>query len=422
MNICKLAGIVLLSSFLVFSCGSSKKIQKKPPLKMHDLTLAKGVDKQAFKALPIDPTTSFSSEDREVVAFMNFENLSGKNKIRYDWHDPDGNLYVSSGSFPLKTASGYYIKKTSAWHRLVLKGDDAAELPGTWAVKVYVNNDLASSKTFTLTAKEKAAPVSSENMFKPFPKDWGLIIGIQNYAHLPDVKYAKKDALIMKDYFMKILRVPEENIITLIDSDATQARMRGYLENYIPANVSKDTTLYVYFAGHGAPDLKSGDPYLVPYDGDTLFIEQTGYKLRKFYKDLESLNINQAYVFLDSCFSGTASRAADMLLQNTRPALLNVKDVQFATDKVISFAASSKGQTSNAYPEKEQGLFTYYLLKALKGDADTDDDQWISIKEVYDYVRKHVNRVSRRLGSEQNPNIMPPVEMIKDSAIGRVTE
>jgi len=422
MHCLKTIFILIICSFLLLSCGSTKTIQKRPPIKIHSLTLSKGIEKRATIVLPKKATASFSTEDKEVVALMQLENISGDYRIRWDWYDPNGNLYVSSGNFPLKTAVGYYKKETSAWHSLVLKDDDAANLPGTWAVKVYVDNDLVSSKTFDLTSEEKTASVSSEIMFKPFPKDWGLIIGIQDYAHLPDVKYAKKDALIMKDYFMKILRVPEENIITLINSDATKARMRGYLENYIPANVSKDTTLYVYFAGHGAPNLKSGDPYLVPYDGDTLFIEQTGYKLKKFYKDLENLSINQAYVFLDSCFSGSASRAAEMLIQNARPALLNVKDVQFKTDKLVSLSASSRGQTSNAYPEKEHGLFTYYLLKALKGDADIDDDQWISIREVYNYVHAHVNRVSRRLGSEQNPSIMPPLEMIKDSAIGRVTE
>jgi hypothetical protein len=418
----KILCIFLVSSFLVFSCASTKKTYKKPPVKIHDLTLSKGVEKQATTALPKEPATSFSTEDPEVVALMHFENLSGKPKIRWDWHDPNGDLYLSSGNYPLKISEGKYLKEAAAWHSLVLKGDDAANLPGKWEVKVYINDELSDLKPFTLKAEKKVESLSGGVIPKPFPKDWGLIIGIQNYAHLPEVQFAQKDALIMKEYFIRVLRVPEENIIMLIDSDATKGRIQGYLENYIPSNVTRETTLYVYFAGHGAPDLDSGDPYLVPYDGDTLFIEQTAYKLRKFYSDLENLKIRQTYVFLDSCFSGSASRAAEMLTQGTRPALLNVKDVKFTTDTIVSLSASSKGQTSNAYPEKEHGLFTYYLLKALSGEADADDDQWISIKEVYQYVLQKVNQISRRLGSEQNPSILPPLEMIKDSAIGRVIE
>lgn len=60
-----------------------------------------------------------------------------------------------------------------------------------------------------------------------FQKDCGLIIGIQNYDSLPNVKSTRKDALIIKDYFVRILGVPEENIISLIDSEATKARIEG---------------------------------------------------------------------------------------------------------------------------------------------------------------------------------------------------
>ena len=62
---------------------------------------------------------------------------------------------------------------------------------------------------------------------KPFPKDWGLIIGIENYNSLPNVKFTRKDALIIKDYFVRLLGEPEENIISLIDSEATKARIEG---------------------------------------------------------------------------------------------------------------------------------------------------------------------------------------------------
>ena len=67
-----------------------------------------------------------------------------------------------------------------------------------------------------------------QNLFsRPFTKDWGLTIGIENYDSLPNVKFARKDALIIKNYFVRILGVPEENIISLIDSEATRARIEG---------------------------------------------------------------------------------------------------------------------------------------------------------------------------------------------------
>ena len=155
---------------------------------------------------------------------------------------------------------------------------------------------------------------------------WALIIGIENYASIPSVDYAKKDALMVKEYFIKIFGVPEENIITLFDSDATKARLEGFLKNYIPKNVVKDTILYVYFAGHGAPDIEKGDAYLIAYDSDTRFIAQTGYQLASLYEGLDNLQIKRTFVFIDECchissilaFSDEISLALNVLQYSSR--------------------------------------------------------------------------------------------------------
>jgi uncharacterized caspase-like protein len=157
----------------------------------------------------------------------------------------------------------------------------------------------------------------------------------------------------------------------------------------------------------------------VPFDADTRFIEQTGYKLLSFYQDLNKLDLKRVYVFLDSCFSGMASRAAKMLVKGARPALMHVKRVRPPSNSIISLNATSTGQISNAYPEKEHGLFTYYLLRGLKGEADEDHDGWTSMKEMYGYVRNHVTRTSRRMQSEQTPSIVPPSNQWKDIALSR---
>ena len=167
------------------------------------------------------------------------------------------------------------------------------------------------------------------------------------------------------------------------------------------------------------PGIKKGEPYLVPYDADTRFIEQTGYKLISFYQDLNQLDIERVYVFLDSCFSGVASRAAEMLIKGARPALIHVENVQPPTNSIVSFNATSTGEISNAFPEKGHGLFTYYLLRGLKGEADADDNRWTSVKEIYGFVRTHVTRESRRMQSEQTPIIVPPTSKIKDVSLSR---
>lgn len=255
---------------------------------------------------------------------------------------------------------------------------------------------------------------------KPHPQDWALIIGIEDYNRLPSVEYARKDALAVREYFMRVLGVPEANIISLIDTDATKARIEGYIKMYLPINIGKDTTLYIYFSGHGVPDTKKGEPYLVPYDADTRFIEQTGYNLSSFYQDLYKLDLKRVYVFLDACFSGVASRATDMLTKGSRPGLFHVTQVHPPSSSIISFNATSNGQNSYAHPAKGHGLFTYYLLRGLKGEADSDDDGWTTMKELYEYARSQITRETRRMGQVQIPSIFPNIDELPKVVLARV--
>jgi hypothetical protein len=412
--------VVISLPILLLACGATQSAPRKPSVKFVSTTFAKGVQEEGEVAVPQDPTDSFASLDNQVVAHLKFANLSGKCRLRWDWYQPDGNLYLSSGDMPLTVAAGQYVREATAWHSLNIKGDKAAALPGQWTVKVYFNDDLVDTRSFQLESAYQRITLPAGIASKPYPKDWGLIIGIENYANLPKVNYARKDALIIKDYFIKLLGVPEENIIMLVDSDATRARIEGYLKQYIPANVSPETTLYVYFAGHGAPDLDKGNPYLVPFDGDIRFLGNTGYPLKRFYDDIDELKIRRSYVFLDSCFSGLASRAAEMLIKGARPVLMHSKEIQLDHAKIVALSATSAGQVSNSFPKTEHGLFTYYLLRALEGEADSDDDRWLSVKEVYEYVRRHVSRESKKMGHEQTPMITPPTDKLKDIAIGKV--
>jgi hypothetical protein len=405
--------------FLLLSCASQKMVENRPPPKFQGMVLAKDIDDSGALGVPREMTSEFSTDDKEVISFSTFENLSGSHKLRWEWVAPTGKVYLASNAYPLEAGKGKYLPKVTAWHKISLKDDPAADIPGKWLVKLFVDDEMVDSKPFHV--KMLADPLILPDSFsaRPYPKDWGLIIGIEDYHRLPKVEFARKDALIVRDYFIRVLGVPEENIITLIDDDATKARIEGYLKKFIPANAGKDTTLYVYFAGHGMPGTKQGEPYLVPYDADTRFIEQTGYKLISFYQDIYKLELKRVYVFLDSCFSGVASRAAEMLVKGTRPALIHVEKVRPPSSSIISLNATSTNETSHAFEEKGHGLFTYYLLRGLKGEADSDDDGWTSIKELYGYVRNNVRRVSRRLDSEQTPVIVPPSDQVKDIAVSR---
>ncbi len=52
------------------------------------------------------------------------------------------------------------------------------------------------------------------------------------------------------------------------------------------------------------------------------------------------------------------------------------------------------------YDELKDGVFTYYLLEAMKGKADYDSDGLVTVDEGYRYVSEEVPRAT---GQEQHP-------------------
>ncbi len=409
--------------FLPLACGVSKKTTKAPSAAFEfvEATLSRDIERKGKESVPVGQSAVFYTNDTEVISRIKIANISGTHKIRWDWKKPDGSLYYSTDNLSIKVPSGKLRKEMSLWHRISLDGESAVDYPGRWLANIYVDNDILSSLHFEIKPEiniDKLPDLSQT----PDSELWGLIIGIENYSKLPAVDFAEKDARLVREYFIKILGVPEKNIITLIDSEATKGQLEGILRSYLPLNLDKNSTLFVYFAGHGAPSLKDGDAFIVTYDGEPRFIEYTGYKLQTLYADIGNLPAKRSIVFIDGCFSGASARSGKMLIAGARPALLKVKNLTLPSDKIISMTAAQGDQLSNAFQEKEHGLFTYYLLSGLRGAADADGDGTVTLNELYTYIHVNVVKVSRRDGLEQTPEILPNVDRLGKINVSRVVK
>jgi hypothetical protein len=139
-----------LAFVLIWSCSNSQKAVKKPLLLSHGLTLAKTVAIQNGIGEPKDAAEIFFSSDKEVLAFLRFDNLAEKHRIRWDWYAPDGSLYLSSSDFTVAPGTGKFYRTVTIWHALTIQGDKAASLPGQWRVDIIINEDLLDRRIFTV--------------------------------------------------------------------------------------------------------------------------------------------------------------------------------------------------------------------------------------------------------------------------------
>jgi len=240
--------------------------------------------------------------------------------------------------------------------------------------------------------------------FKSLPRkdDIAVVIGVEHYQSLPNADYSKSDAGIMKDY-LKALGFQERNVEFLTDERATKSGIEKSIEAWLPNRVKKDSRVFVYYSGHGAPDPVTGEANLVPYDGDPNYLSVTGYPINRLYDKLGKLQVKEVIIVLDACFSGAGGRS--VLAKGTRP-LIIVAEGAILNQNMAVLTATQGTQISTSSPEKGHGLLTYYFLKAIK-DGKSD------IADIYEQIKPQIEDEAKTLNVQQSPSLRPGVEMTK---------
>lgn len=270
------------------------------------------------------------------------------------------------------------------------KKPETIEIPDVPALSIDVDSNIPKSKT--------------QN-----PDAIAIILGIERYRSIPNVTYANRDATIFKEYAVRVLGVPDDknHIYFKTDYEVTKAEFLKLFtgKGWLAKRVQPTSDVYVYYAGHGAPEISKNSPYLIPSDGDANYPIQTGFSLNKFYEELAKINARSITVFLDACFSG-GTRENTMLLAEARPVLIKVENPVLMSEKLFTFSAASANQISSGYPDKKHGLFTYFLLKGLRGDADKNYDRAITVEELEEFLVANVKKTAGLLDREQTPQVM----------------
>lgn len=237
---------------------------------------------------------------------------------------------------------------------------------------------------------------------------YAIVIGIESYRQkLPRADFATHDAKTVTEYLTEVMGYPKENVVTLLNDRASKSDFEKYFGKWLSNNVDNGNTIFVYYSGHGAPNPKTGDAYLVPYDGDPAFIDETGYSLNKLYAQLGKLKAKEIVVALDSCFSGAGGRS--VIAKGSRPLVMNLQSNVGLSRNMVVLSASSGDQTSSTYDEKSHGLFTYFMLKGIKNEDVVQHDGSLKIENLYRYIKPQVERIARKhYNNEQTPQLIGP--------------
>lgn len=237
-----------------------------------------------------------------------------------------------------------------------------------------------------------------------------LIIGNEDYSSNNtglstdvNVNFAENDAKIFKEYAIKTLGIPERNVEMLINANSAKMNQGIAWLNTIAKIYGTQAELILYYAGHGIANEKSKEAFLIPVDVNGIDLKHA-LKVNDIYAKLGEFQTKRVTVFLDAAFSGGARN------RYLIPDGLNEKIV-FGGNQVygnfVEFLACSGDQTAYAYPEKQHGMFTYFLLKKLKETRGS-----INYKALADYLNETVKNISsENYNYNQTPVINYPEEL-----------
>ena len=124
------------------------------------------------------------------------------------------------------------------------------------------------------------------------------------------------------------------------------------------------------------------------------------YPLNRLYEQLEALPAKDITIFLDSCFSGGGRSIA----MRGRPIVITTNNVSMNSRKLAVLSAAGANQVSSDLDRAGHGLFTYFLLRGIRGEADTNRDGWVDLYELSGFVKSNVQSTAvSELNREQTP-------------------
>ena len=269
----------------------------------------------------------------------------------------------------------------------------------TKTVNITINIDK------TVVAK-KLEPLNPSNISNPSSDNKvALVIGIENYTEAPKANYANLDATYFFDYARRAFGVQKQNINLLVNEEATVVKTDKAVSLWLKSKIKKNKSdLIIFFAGHGLASSDGKDLYLLPQDGNPDRLERTALSRTDLFKEIISLNPKSVTMFLDTCYSGV-SRDEQMLLASARPIRIVADEQEGIPDNFTIFSASQLDQISSGLKEANHGIFSYYLMKGLEGNADANKDNDITNGELLAYMDENISQKAAEQGREQNPSL-----------------
>lgn len=234
----------------------------------------------------------------------------------------------------------------------------------------------------------------------PIKDKWAVIVGISNFQNPKyNLHYSAKDAMDFRQFLIKEQNFREDHIVTLIDQQATRANiMSAFGSRWLPNVAEPGDLVVIYISTHGTPSSvdNGGRNYVVAYDTDANDLYATAVDMDELSRRIkEGVKTDRALIVLDTCFSGGSIPGSRSL---NRVANFDLTNFPVGKGHLI-ISSSSPNQASWESKQFQNGIFTHYLIEALRSNRGDVQGAFPLLQEKVQW------EVKRDYGFEQQPQL-----------------
>jgi tetratricopeptide (TPR) repeat protein/uncharacterized caspase-like protein len=258
------------------------------------------------------------------------------------------------------------------------------------------------------------APAATDNANK-----YAIIVGINNYEsqEIPPLYCAVSDARAMCDFLVKKMGFDEERIF-LLTSDGKSQKSRpnrgniaGAMGKVVQA-IKPGGTFLFFFSGHGMN--KEGESFLLTQEANPenkFSLGETALMVSRVRGYIEEMKADRVLVMIDACRTEIGgkkgSQKNSMSPEFAKSLLIRAagadKDSAGQVRASATIFSCSNGESSYEWSEKDNGFFTYYLLRGLGGEA-VDGSGRVTLNSLESYLSGKVRTaVKVQRGESQTP-------------------
>ncbi len=215
-----------------------------------------------------------------------------------------------------------------------------------------------------------------------YQNTYAVIVAISDYQYFAsgagDLNYTDDDARKFYQYLVSPNGggVAPQNVVLLINQAATKSAILKMLD-HVFSKAKENDRVILYYSGHG----QAG--YLIPSDASDAHSLISYDRIKRSFKKCRA---KTKMCFIDACNSNSIQLSKK---QKTSSSGAREKKTDVS---VVVMVSSQSYQSSVEDSNLKQGAFSFFLLKGLKGGADTNSDKTVTIEELHKYVYFHVKK------------------------------